>query len=130
MPKGSIVIVVPYLLHRKKGLWDKPDHFVPERFLAGGSGAPSKWAYVPFSIGPRICAGMAFGLTEAILCVATLAKQFKLQLKPGHVVEPVCRVSLRPGDDLPMTLHRRRAAPQSAEAVVAAPAAACPFGHG
>jgi cytochrome P450 len=130
VPRNSIVMVVPFLLHRKKGLWDRPDHFVPERFLPGGSGAPSKWAYLPFSIGPRICAGMSFGLTEAILCLATLAQQFKLRLAPGHVVEPVCKVSLRPGTSLPMTVHRRRATAPSAAAGRRQEVAACPFRHG
>jgi cytochrome P450 len=84
---------------------------------------------VPFSIGPRICAGMAFGMTEAILCVAMLAQRFRLALAPGHVMEPLCRVSLRPGpgDDLPMLLHRRNA---NANAAPAEAAAVCPFGHG
>ncbi|MGH7880899.1 MAG: cytochrome P450, partial [Candidatus Binataceae bacterium] len=73
IPKGSLVFVVPWLLHLHKRLWDRPDHFIPERFLPENSGSISKFAYIPFSIGPRICAGMSFGLTEAILCLATLA---------------------------------------------------------
>ena len=84
IPKGSLVFVVPWLLHRHKKLWDKPDHFIPERFLPENPASISKFAYIPFSIGPRICAGMSFGLTEAILCLATLAQKFKLRLKPGH----------------------------------------------
>jgi cytochrome P450 len=129
IPRDSLLLVVPWLLHRKKGLWSRPDHFVPERFLPGASGAPSKWAYVPFSIGPRICAGLAFGLTEAIICLATLAQRFTLELEPGHVVAPVCQVSLRPGETLPMRLHRREHAAAVA-ATTATSAAACPFPHG
>ena len=132
VPRNSLLMVVPFLLHRKKGLWHSPDRFVPERFLPGGSGAPSKWAYVPFSIGPRICAGLAFGLTEAIICLATLAQRFTLQLEPGHVVEPVCQVSLRPGESLPMRVHRRERAPVMATAatVGANQAVGCPIHHG
>src|SRR5207302_2551094 len=33
IPKGSLVAVVPWLLHRHRQLWDKPDHFIPARFL-------------------------------------------------------------------------------------------------
>jgi len=131
IPKRSVIMVVPFLLHRKRGLWDKPDHFLPERFLPDGGAPPSKWAYVPFSIGPRICAGMAFGMTEAIICLATLAQRFTLELEPGHVVEPVCLVSLRPGDHLPMRLHRRaHAARPAAPGRAASAVAGCPFGHG
>lgn len=105
--KGDIVILNAWTLHRHKQLWVDPDAFVPDRFMPGGSGVPSRYAYVPFSIGPRICTGAAFGLTEAILCLATLARHFRLRLKPGHRVEPVCRLSLRPGERLPMLIEAR-----------------------
>jgi cytochrome P450 len=109
MPKGSIVVVVPWLLHRHKKFWKKPDHFIPERFLPGSDEPVSKFAYVPFSIGPRFCAGMSFGLTEALLCLATLAQRFKLRLEAGYEVKPVCRLTLRPEGGLPMTIEPRGA---------------------
>ena len=104
---GSLVAVVPWLLHRHRKLWDRPDEFVPERFLPERAGERPKFAYIPFSAGPRICAGQAFGLTEAILCLATLAQRVRLRLAPGAKVEPVCRLTLRPGDSLPMDVERR-----------------------
>ena len=115
VPKGSLVMVVPWLLHRHKQLWRDPDRFTPERFLPGSPEPVSKFAYVPFSIGPRICAGLSFGLTESILALAILAQRFRLRLAPGHVVEPICRLTLRPGDRLPMRLETRMAAPARAE---------------
>ena len=30
---GSLLVVIPWLLHRHRQLWDQPDHFIPERFL-------------------------------------------------------------------------------------------------
>lgn len=135
IPKGSMIVVSPWLLHRHKKLWHRPDHFIPERFLPGGKGPVSKFAYIPFSIGPRICAGMAFGLTEAILCIATLAQQFKLRAKEGHRVEIECHLTLRPGETLPMQLQRRSvqirpAAKPARAAAGAAPAAVCPVHQG
>ena len=107
IPKGSLVLVIPWLLHRHRKLWDRPDHFIPDRFLPGAEGRISKFAYVPFSVGPRVCAGLSFGLTEAILCLATLAQGFQLRLKDGYEVMPVARLSLRPAGGLPMTIHAR-----------------------
>lgn len=107
VPAGSLVVVVPWLLHRHRHLWDKPDHFVPERFLPESARARQRYSYVPFSVGPRVCAGQAFGLTEAILCLATLAQRVRLRLAPGAVVEPVCRLTLRPGGGLPMLIEHR-----------------------
>jgi cytochrome P450 len=107
IPSGSLIVVCPWLLHRHRLLWHKPDHFIPDRFLPGGSRPASKFAYIPFSVGPRICSGMAFGLTEAILCIATIAQSFKLRLEPAHRVEVACRLTLRPGEKLPMRLVTR-----------------------
>jgi cytochrome P450 len=104
---GSLVMVVPWLLHRHRKFWGKPDHYIPERFLSENAQFRVRHAYVPFSIGPRICAGAAFGQTEAILCIATLAQRFRFRLMAGATVEPVCRLTLRPGDDLRMRLDPR-----------------------
>src|SRR5262249_23834701 len=108
--KGSVIIVSPWLLHRHRKLWSRPDHFIPDRFLPGRPEPVSKFTYIPFSVGPRVCAGMAFGLTETILCVATLAQRFKLRMKPGHQVEVKCRITLRPGENLPMQIIPRMSA--------------------
>jgi cytochrome P450 len=107
IPKGSMIMVVPWLLNRHKKLWERPDEFLPERFLPGYHKPATKFSYVPFSIGPRVCPGMGFGLTEAILCIATLAQAFQFRLSAEHSVHPVCRITLRPGDTLPMRLQPR-----------------------
>jgi hypothetical protein len=71
---------------------------------------------------------MAFGLTEAILSIATIAQSFMLRLVPGHRVEVACRLTLRPGERLPMQLVSRRPlegrAGDGAASIMQAPAAA------
>ncbi len=110
-PKGSLFMVVAWLLHRNPKLWADPDAFLPDRFLAPAGSArlkkPNKYAYIPFATGPRICAGMVFGESEAILALAVLAQRFRPELKPGTEVRPHCRLTLRPGDTLPMILRKR-----------------------
>lgn len=110
-PKGTIFMVVAWLLHRNPTLWTDPDAFRPERFLGHVDSSrlkkPNKYAYVPFATGPRICAGMVFGESEAILALAVLAQRFRPELKPGTDVKPHCRLTLRPGDTLPMILQKR-----------------------
>jgi cytochrome P450 len=113
VPAGSLVIVVPWLLHRHRRYWGKPDCFIPERFLPENAQFRVRHAYIPFSVGPRICPGAAFGLTEAVLCIATLAQRVRLRLAPDAVVAPVCRLTLRPGDDLRMVVERRDQAGRS-----------------
>ena len=101
--KGALVMVVPWLLHRARDLWDEPDLFRPERFLAG---RPSAFSYIPFSVGPRVCAGVSFGMTEAVLCLAMLAQRFIVRPTSDPVV-PTCRLTLRPRGGLPVTIARR-----------------------
>jgi cytochrome P450 len=107
VPAGSLLIVVPWLLHRHRKFWGKPDHYIPERFLPENAQFRVRHAYLPFSVGPRICIGAAFGLTEAVLCIATLAQRVRLRLAPDAAVAPVCRLTLRPGDDLRMYVENR-----------------------
>lgn len=104
VPRGGIVLAVPWLLHRNPRLWDEPDHFRPERFLGGRR--PVRHAYIPFSLGPRVCTGAQFALAETVICLSTLAQSFAPRLAPGTRVMPVCRLTLRPGDALPMLLDR------------------------
>jgi cytochrome P450 len=114
IPEGALLIVIPWLLHRHRRLWEQPDHFVPERFLPENAASRERYSYIPFSVGPRVCAGQAFGLNEAILCLATLAQRVRLLLAPGTQVMPVCRLTLRPGDALPMLVEPRAIAGQPA----------------
>ena len=106
VPRGAIVMVVPWLLHRHRRYWERPDNFQPERFLPD---APprTRHAYIPFSLGPRVCTGANFALAEAVICLATLAARFSPELVAGTQVMPVCRLTLRPGERLPMLLRRR-----------------------
>lgn len=103
--KSALVMIAPWLLHRSPDLWDKPNHFLPERFLSGARIDP--FAYIPFAVGPRICPGMNFGLDEATLCLAILAQRFELVPRDGYKVEPVCRLTLRPKGGLPARVVKR-----------------------
>ncbi len=103
--EGTIMLVVPWILHRHELFWENPNQFVPERFLS--KNRPDKFIYIPFSVGRRVCLGLRFGLSEGIICLANLAQQFEVSLKPGHNVEIECRLTLRPKGGLPMTLKRR-----------------------
>jgi len=108
IPKGSIMLVVPWLLHRHEDLWERPHHFIPERFTSEWPSRQQKYGYIPFSAGPRICLGAAFGMMEAIICLATIMQQFSLKspanIDPGYQ----CRLTLRPAGGLPMLVNRRQ----------------------
>ena len=104
--KGALAIVSPWLVHRHRDHWEAPDEFRPERFLPSAP-PPPRHAYLPFSLGPRVCTGAHFGLHEATVALATLAGRFRLRAIPGRRAFPVARLTLRPGDSLPLALEHR-----------------------
>jgi len=106
VPAGSIMLIVPWLIHRHKKYWDKPDHFIPERFMPDAP-KPIKFSYIPFSAGPRVCLGKNFGIIESVLTIAMLAQRFRLSMPKGTKVEHECRLTLRPKGRLPMKVTVR-----------------------
>jgi cytochrome P450 len=54
---GAQVVVSPWHLHRHTRLWDAPDAFDPARFDTENGKECLRYTYIPFSAGPRICAG-------------------------------------------------------------------------
>jgi len=107
VPKGSVVLISPWLLHRHEKLWDRPKIFDPERFAPERSVERPRYAYIPFGGGPRICIGAGFAMQEAILIVAAIAQRFAPRLVPGTRVEPLGLITLKPKGGLPVTLRQR-----------------------
>lgn len=104
---GTRIIVSPWLVHRHKLLWTDPDLFNPARFLPGAREKIDRFAFIPFGAGPRICIGMGFAMQEAVILLAHVLKNFRLETWPGQMVEPVQRVTLRPKDGMPLILRPR-----------------------
>jgi cytochrome P450 len=106
---GTLVTVSPFLLHRHRTLWERPDEFDPNRFLGVNRDRIDRFAYIPFGAGSRVCIGMGFALQEAIIVLAHLTRAFRFDLAEGHVVHPVQRITLRPQGGMPMIVRRRPA---------------------
>lgn len=107
IPAGAFVGISPYVIHRQPALWENPEGFDPERFTPERAANRPRFAYIPFLAGPHQCIGNTFALVEAQLILATVAQRYRLELVPGHRVEAVPAVTLRPRDGVWMTLHVR-----------------------
>jgi unspecific monooxygenase len=95
IPAGSLVMVAPFVLHRHARLWRNPDAFEPARFL-GDATTAHRFAYLPFGVGPRVCVGAQFALTEAALVLAMLIKQFRITRTSTEPVLPVAVIVTGP----------------------------------
>src|SRR5262249_19523983 len=78
--KGTIVLVLQYLLHRDPRFYPDPDRFDPDRWLPASQQTRPKYAYFPFGGGTRVCIGEPFAWMEGILVLATLARAWRLEL--------------------------------------------------
>eukprot|EP00884_Botryococcus_braunii_P017510 jgi/Botrbrau1/4442/Bobra.0348s0030.1 len=104
IPKGTLVWVPFFAMNRSELNWDRPDEFLPDRFEEAGadlvsSSPPAKGMdqhslseekdelgprpvkrYLPFSDGPRNCAGMSLAKITMSATLATLLGRFTLRL--------------------------------------------------
>src|SRR5215475_2862939 len=116
---GDRLLTSPWVIHRDVRWWG-PDatRFRPERWLDSAGqfaehnpGQP-RAAYFPFGVGPRVCIGEAFGWLEAVLVIATLARQWRPVI--GREPRPRPSFTLRTDGPVIAQLQRRTAADRAA----------------
>ncbi len=106
IPKGAIVAVSPWVLHRHPGLWADPLRFDPDRFAPERAEGRPKHAYLPFGAGPRVCIGNHFALMEAKIILATVIQHHVVEVLRPEAVELDPKVTLRPKHGMPGRLVR------------------------
>ncbi|WP_439549496.1 cytochrome P450 [Falsiroseomonas sp.] len=94
--RGALIMVAPWVLHRHRLYWKDPNVFDPDRFTAERKSDLVQGAYIPFGIGPRICAGAAFATVEATLLIARLFRHFDFKVENPEAVRPAARLTTRP----------------------------------
>jgi cytochrome P450 len=107
VPRGDIVILVPYVTHRHPDFWVDPEQFEPTRFLPASRTGIHRWAYFPFGAGQRKCLGMDFALMEGQLTLAMIAQRYQLRRPDKLDVRPDPYVTLRPTGEVPMLVSPR-----------------------
>ncbi len=107
IPANALIVMSPYVTHRRAADWPNPEGFDPERFALEESAARPRFAYFPFGGGPHLCIGQAFALVEAQLIVASIAQRYRLALTPGQQIEVAPLVTLRPKHGMLMHLNHR-----------------------
>jgi cytochrome P450 len=97
IPKGALVLVSQFVMHRDARYFPDPERFDPERWTPEARAARPQFSYFPFGGGPRRCIGEGFAQMEAALLLAAIARRWRMRLAPGHKVEMKPRITLRPG---------------------------------
>ena len=105
LPKGSVVVVSPWLMHRNERYWEDPHMFNPHRFDKPKN--IIKNTYFPFGMGQRVCIGSAFATQESTLILATILRNYKLELKPNFTPDIVGRLTTRSNNGMPIKFIKR-----------------------
>jgi len=108
IPKGTEVVIAPYLAHRDPKAYPDPNSFLPERWLQETGEHISLQAQfsvhgrnktlLPFSLGPRNCVGRKLALTEIRVAVVKLLSHFDFEWV-GHEdfqTDPIMWLTLNP----------------------------------
>jgi cytochrome P450 len=102
-PRGTWILMSPYITHRIPDVFPEPYKFRPERWL---SIHPSAYEFMPFSAGPRYCIGTSLALMQLKIALTILFKRYRFALKPGTNVDCAGFNSIRPKHGLPMILRQ------------------------
>ena len=107
VPKGTKILVSPFVLHRLPDIWPNPDEFQPERFSPEQSNNRSPHAYIPFGAGPRQCIGRRFAMLEMRLIVPMILQRFQLECTSPIPVLPAALGTLTPQSPIHFRLTHR-----------------------
>uniref|UniRef100_A0A8D8L686 unspecific monooxygenase n=1 Tax=Culex pipiens TaxID=7175 RepID=A0A8D8L686_CULPI len=79
VPKGTVMMVPVFSIHRDPELWPEPEEFRPERFSKKNKDSINPYTYLPFGTGPRNCIGMRFALMNMKLALVRVLQNFSFK---------------------------------------------------
>ncbi|WIA32107.1 hypothetical protein OEZ86_002958 [Tetradesmus obliquus] len=113
VPSGTIVATPLFAIQNTLHNWDKPEDFVPERWLdvpvesyvydstSNTSGGKRGITFMPFSEGPRNCVGQSLAKMEVLTLLAKLLGNFRIELaaemggRPGVISRESTHLTLQ-----------------------------------
>ncbi|XP_060540056.1 cytochrome P450 3A9-like [Pantherophis guttatus] len=80
IPKGTVIMIPPLILHQVPEYWPEPEEFRPERFSKENKENIDPYTYLPFGAGPRNCLGMRFALVTMKVAIAVIMQHFSFKV--------------------------------------------------
>ena len=100
VPAGTTIYMSPWVIHRSSSYFNEPERFRPNRWRGDLAKQLPRFAYFPFGGGPRVCIGNRFAMMQAVLVLATMVQQFRVEATTRHTVRPLPSITLRPKDGI------------------------------
>ncbi|KAL5714895.1 hypothetical protein ACHQM5_016797 [Ranunculus cassubicifolius] len=97
VPAKTKVLVNTWAISRDPEMWDRPDEFIPERFMDKTMDYRGlNFEFIPFGAGRRICPGISFGVNSMECIIANLLYLFDWEVpKDGIDMTEVFGLSLK-----------------------------------
>jgi cytochrome P450 len=96
IPKGTMIAVSPYALHRDARWFEQPETFRPSRWTSEFERGLSRGAWLPFGVGPHSCIGRTLGLLETRVILAMLVQRYRVELVGEAPLLLSAGITLRP----------------------------------
>ncbi|XP_071868082.1 probable cytochrome P450 6a13 [Bombus fervidus] len=80
IPKGVMIWIPVYAIHRDPEIYPNPDVFNPENFTRDAIDARHPMHYLPFGNGPRNCIGERFAVYQTKVGIITILRKYKVDV--------------------------------------------------
>lgn len=108
LPKGTMVTLGIYYLHRDPRFFPDPEKFDPDRFLPENTTRRHPYAYLPFSGGARNCIGQKFAMHEEKSVLSSIIRKFKItSVEKRDEIDLISELILRTHNGINVKLEKR-----------------------
>ncbi|KAL4193742.1 hypothetical protein AMTRI_Chr06g178370 [Amborella trichopoda] len=96
VPKGTMLLVNAWHIHRDPDLWPEPLSFKPERFIESGIDVKGQdFRVIPFGSGRRSCPGIGLALRSVEYVLASLLHAFEWRKEGTELLDMLEGVGLK-----------------------------------
>jgi len=108
IPAGTSLRLNNNMLLRLPEYFDKPDSYIPERWVRGGSAQNiHPYLLIPFGFGPRMCAGRRFAEQEMYVLIIKILQNFRIEWNHTEEMKQTYNMLLKPSVPAQFTFVQR-----------------------
>jgi cytochrome P450 len=107
VPKGSVMLIPMWTIHRDARIYEDPLKFDPERFDGDWKKRYPPYAFFPFGGGPHVCVGSHLAMFEGQLMLPMMVQRFSYEPVEQPEIELQALLTLRPKGGLKIRVAER-----------------------
>jgi len=96
--RGTQVYLFQWSMQRAERYFERPREFWPDRHGGEGLASSAKGGFAPFGLGPRICIGQRFALTQIAVTLSEVLRAFRIETISPYPPRLRASITARPHD--------------------------------